>query len=233
MDRRDALRGIGLGTLAAAGGTHGFATEKDAEEVRGRVNTRSEPSQLRITDLRVVNAHNHWIVRLDTNQGLHGYGEVRDGASPTYALMLKSRVLGENPLHVDKVFRKLKQFGFHGRQAGGAVSIEMACWDLAGKAWGVPCWQMLGGKFRDKIRVYADTPGVPRPRRDGEAPQGPHGAGLHVPQDGREHQPAEGRRGRPHVPQGPGHRPVRPVLAEASSPSSPTRSPASASPTRA
>ena len=34
----------------------------------------------------------------------------------------------------------------------------MACWDLAGKAWGVPCWQMLGGKFRDRIRVYADTP---------------------------------------------------------------------------
>ena len=143
MDRRDALRGIGLGTLAGAGGTHGFAAEADAEDVRGRVNTRSEPSQLRITDLRVVNAHNHWIVRLDTNQGLSGYGEVRDGASPTYALMLKSRVLGENPLHVDKVFRKLKQFGFHGRQAGGAVSIEMACWDLAGKAWACPagrCW---------------------------------------------------------------------------------------------
>ena len=152
MDRRDALRGLGLGSRCRDRGARGFATEADAEEVRGRVNTRSEPSQLKITDLRVVNVHGRWIVRLDTNQGLHGYGEVRDGASPTYALMLKSRVLGENPCHVDKIFRKLKQFGFHGRQAGGAVSIEMACWDLAGKAWGVPCWQMLGGKFRDKIR---------------------------------------------------------------------------------
>jgi hypothetical protein len=52
MDRRDALKGLGLGALAASAGVHGFATEADAEAVRGRVNTRSEPSQLRITDLR-------------------------------------------------------------------------------------------------------------------------------------------------------------------------------------
>jgi L-alanine-DL-glutamate epimerase-like enolase superfamily enzyme len=65
---------------------------------------------------------------------------------------------------VDKIFRKLKQFGNHGRQAGGVVAIEMACWDLAGKAWGVPCWQMLGGKFRDRVRMYADTPSGPEGR---------------------------------------------------------------------
>jgi L-alanine-DL-glutamate epimerase-like enolase superfamily enzyme len=159
MDRRDALKGLGLGAVTASVGGPGLAGDADAQEVRARVNTRSEPSLLKITDLRVVGVRGHWIVRLDTNQGLYGYGEVRDGASPTYALMLKSRVLGENPCHVDKLFRKIKQFGFHGRQAGGAVSVEMACWDLAGKAWGVPCWQMLGGKFRDRIRVYADTPG--------------------------------------------------------------------------
>ena len=129
MDRRGALRG--LGGFAAARAASGFATEADAQEVRGRVNTRSEPSQLKITDLRVVGVHGRWIVRLETNQGLHGYGEVRDGASPTYALMLKSRILGENPCHVDKIFRKIKQWGFHARQAGGVVSIEMACWDLA------------------------------------------------------------------------------------------------------
>src|SRR5262249_40390429 len=43
------------------------------------------------------------------------------------------------------------------RQAGGVCGIEMACMDLAGKAWGVPCWQMLGGRFRDRVRLYADT----------------------------------------------------------------------------
>ncbi len=160
MDRRELLKGIGLGAVAATAGeaAHASGAGAGADEVRARVSPRSEPSQLRITDLRVVSVHGHWIVRLDTNQGLQGYGEVRDGASPTYALMLKSRVVGENPCHVDRLFRKIKQFGFHGRQAGGAVSVEMACWDLAGKAWGVPCWQMLGGKFRDRIRVYADTP---------------------------------------------------------------------------
>jgi L-alanine-DL-glutamate epimerase-like enolase superfamily enzyme len=77
--------------------------------------------------------------------------------------MLKSRVVGENPCHVDRIFRKLKQFGGHGRQAGGVVAIEMACWDLAGKAWGVPCWQMLGGKFRERIRLR----GYPSRRRSG------------------------------------------------------------------
>ena len=83
---------------------------------------------------------------------------MRDGASKTYALMLKSRILGENPCNIDKIFRKIKQFGGHA-PAGAAASaaIEMALWDLAGKAYGVPVYQMLGGKFRDKIRCYADT----------------------------------------------------------------------------
>lgn len=161
MNRRAWLKSLSLGAAGSAAGWAGLSTMAEAEEVRGRVNTNSEPSKLKITDLRVVPIHDEmrsYVVRLETNQGLCGYGEVRDGASPTYALMLKSRVVGENPCHVDKIFRKLKQFGGHGRQAGGVVAIEMACWDLAGKAWGVPCWQMLGGKFRDKIRVYADTP---------------------------------------------------------------------------
>jgi L-alanine-DL-glutamate epimerase-like enolase superfamily enzyme len=169
MNRRDWLKSLGAATGAA--GAFGLTTVADAEEVRGRVNTNSEPSKLKITDLRVVpilGQFRSYLVRLDTNQGLSGYGEIRDGASATYALMLKSRVVGENPCHVDKIFRKLKQFGGHGRQAGGVVAIEMACWDLAGKAWGVPCWQMLGGKFRDKVRLYADTPTRRDPQEMGQ-----------------------------------------------------------------
>ncbi len=172
MKRRELLKTLGLGTAAAGlGVAGGLASLADAEEVRARVKTASEPSGLRITDLRVVpmlGAMRSHVIRLDTNQGIHGYGEVRDGASPTYALLLKSRILGENPCHVDKIFRKIKQFGGHGRQAGGVVAIEMACWDLAGKAWGVPCWQMLGGKFRDRIRMYADTTGSANPQVMGQ-----------------------------------------------------------------
>ena len=97
------------------------------------------------------------IIRIDTNQGVYGLGEVRDAASPTYALMLKSRLLGENPLHIDRLFRKIKQFGGPARQAGGVCAVEMALWDIAGKVYNVPAYVMLGGKVRDKIRVYADT----------------------------------------------------------------------------
>ena len=72
--------------------------------------------------------------------------------------MLKSRIVGENPCNVDKLFRKIKQFGHHARQGGGVSGIEMALMDLAGKAYGVPTYMLCGGKFRDEIRVYCDTP---------------------------------------------------------------------------
>lgn len=104
------------------------------------------------------------LIRIDTNiDGLYGLGEVRDGASATYALMLKSRLLGEDPRNVEKLFKKIRQFGYHGRQAGGVCGVEMALWDIAGKAAGVPVWQLLGGKYRDRIRIYADTEMYPDP----------------------------------------------------------------------
>jgi len=162
ISRRSFFKSVGC--TAAGFGAGSFLSEADVEAAVGQVNTNSQPSELKITDMRVANVRRRWIVRLDTNQGLYGYGEVRDGASLTYALMLKSRILGENPCSVDKIFRKIKQFGYHGRQAGGVVSIERACWDLAGRVCGVPSWQMLGGKFRDKIRVYSDTCGSSNPQ---------------------------------------------------------------------
>jgi L-alanine-DL-glutamate epimerase-like enolase superfamily enzyme len=97
------------------------------------------------------------LLKIYTNQGIVGLGEVRDGGSKTSALMLKSRLLGENPCDVDRLFRRIKQFGGHGRQGGGVSAIEIALWDLAGKAYGVPIYQMLGGKFRDRVRLYCDT----------------------------------------------------------------------------
>ena len=127
------------------------------------VNTNSGPSALKISDLRVATIAKPGpspcpIIRIDTNQGVFGLGEVRDMASPTYALFLKSRILGENPLELDKIFRKLKQFGGPARQGGGVSAIEMALWDIAGKVYNAPVYAMLGGgKFRDRIRVYADT----------------------------------------------------------------------------
>lgn len=124
-------------------------------------NQYSSPSELKITDMRFVDITDApkrcTIMKIMTNQGLVGYGEVRDASSKTYALMLKSRIIGENPCNVDKIFHKIKQFGGDSRQGGGVSGIEIALWDLAGKAYGVPLYQMLGGKYRDEVRVYADT----------------------------------------------------------------------------
>ena len=129
------------------------------------VKTASRPAQLRITDMRIVHLRGapfrSIIIRLDTNQGISGYGEVRDGGSKTYALMLKSRIVGENPCDVDKIFRKIKQFGHHARQGGGVCGIEMALMDLAGKAYGVPAYQLAGGRFRDRVLCYCDTDSTP------------------------------------------------------------------------
>jgi len=125
------------------------------------MNRSSCPSELKITDLRFVDIvgapKRCTILRIDTNQGISGFGEVRDASSKTYALMLKSRILGENPCDVDRIFRKIKQFGGPSRQGGGVSGIEIALWDLAGKAYGVPLYQLLGGRFRDRVRVYCDT----------------------------------------------------------------------------
>jgi L-alanine-DL-glutamate epimerase-like enolase superfamily enzyme len=157
FDRREILK-----TSAMALGSALLAGEPLEAYPKG-VNSNSSPSALKITDLRVATIAKPGpspcpIIRIETNQGIYGLGEVRDGASPTFALFLKSRILGENPLQIDKLFRKIKQFGGHARQAGGVCAIEMALWDIAGKVYNVPVYAMLGGgKFRDRIRIYADT----------------------------------------------------------------------------
>jgi L-alanine-DL-glutamate epimerase-like enolase superfamily enzyme len=163
--RRSFLKGAGA--LAA-----GFWADETLEALPQNTNTNSKPSDLKITDLRIAVVTRAPmtcpVIRIDTNQGIYGLGEVRDGASKNYALMLKSKLLGQNPCNVDRLFRRVKQFGNHARQGGGVSGVEMALWDLAGKAYNVPVYQMLGGKFRDKIRCYADTTESPDPKVFGQ-----------------------------------------------------------------
>ena len=129
-------------------------------------NTCSSPKDLRITDMKICYVYQRpgedvWsanpIIRIDTNQGVCGYGEVRDGGSAFYVQMLKRVLIGENPCNIDKIFRRIKQFGGRARQGGGVCAVEIALWDLVGRIYGIPIWQMLGGMFRDKIRIYCDT----------------------------------------------------------------------------
>lgn len=137
------------------------------------IKSDSKPSDLKITDMRIsVIGDGGWrwpIIKIYTNQDIIGLGEVRDGASAKYALMLKSRLIGENPCDVERLFKKIKQFGGHGRLGGGVCGIEMALMDLAGKAHGVPAYMLAGGKYRDQIRVYSDTPSKKDPEEMGKA----------------------------------------------------------------
>ena len=160
--RRSFLRKAGLGGLGL-----GMVVREPIEEQLGyltqSVSRYAAPSDLKITDMRIAQVGNVPIVKIYTNQDIYGLGDVRDGADKRYALMLKSRILGENPCNVERIFKIIKQFGDHGRQGGGVSGVEMALWDLTGKAYNVPLYQLLGGKYRDRVRIYVDTPSARDP----------------------------------------------------------------------
>lgn len=151
---------------------------KSAEEaarlgqIENAIRSASRPSELRITDLRlavVASIYDYPILRLDTNQGVYGLGEVRDAGHVENALQFKHLLVGQNPCNVDMIFRAIKRFGNWGREGGGVSGIEIALWDLVGKVYGVPCYQFLGGKYRDQVRLYADTPAPTEPTPEGYA----------------------------------------------------------------
>jgi len=165
-DRRNFLKKTMLGGISLAG-FRNLSLEDNLAQSTAKVNRASNPSELKITDMRYATVSNgtsftnarNVIIRIDTNQGIYGLGEVRDGGDARYALFLKSRLLGQNPCNVEMLFKNIKQFGNHGRLGGGVSGVEMALWDLAGKAYGVPVWQLLGGRYRDRVRLYSYVPG--------------------------------------------------------------------------
>ena len=131
VNRRSFFKKAGLGGLGL-GLVLNSTIEEQIEHVTSGVNRFSSPSDLKITDMRIAQVGNIPIVKIYTNQGVHGLGDVRDGADKRYALMLKSRILGENPCNVEKIFKIIKQFGGHGRLGGG---VSGSCRDIEqGKA---------------------------------------------------------------------------------------------------
>lgn len=166
--RRDFVKKAALGGISLGAMTN-LPVEDQIEQSTSKVQKNSKPSQLKITDMRYCEiVGRRPIIRIDTNQGIYGLGEVRDGADWRYAMILKSRIIGKNPCNVEMLFRLIKQFGGHARQGGGVCAVEMALWDLTGKAYGVPCWQLLGGRYRDRVRMYAYVPRHDGPRMDVE-----------------------------------------------------------------
>jgi L-alanine-DL-glutamate epimerase-like enolase superfamily enzyme len=168
-DRRNFLKKAALGGIALGGFWH-LSTEDTIAMTTQNVSRASNPSDLKITDLRVAdkggNSLASRIIKIYTNQGIYGIGDIRDGSDQRTALFLKSKIVGLNPCNVEMIFKVIRQFGGHGRMGCGVSAVEMALWDLCGKAMNVPVWQLLGGRYRDKIRIYADTPEDQDPQRE-------------------------------------------------------------------
>ena len=111
---------------------------------------------MKITDLRCAVIGKHPIVRIVTDEGLYGLGEVEftKGYLKPWVLHFKDALIGEDPTDVERVMLKIRQRGSF-KPYGAAVSaIEHALWDIAGKAANVPVYKLLGGKVRDQVRVY-------------------------------------------------------------------------------
>src|SRR6187431_569989 len=124
----------------------------------------SPPTDLKITEVKCGYIRGSLFVKVFTNQDIWGCGEGVDAVPGTYHLVKNfgNRLRGQNPLNVHRLFENIRRSGFfQGAQSGMYVAvlsaIETALWDIAGKALNVPVYQLLGGKFRDKIRVYCDT----------------------------------------------------------------------------
>ncbi len=127
-------------------------------------NVADKTSTIRLTSLRT-----YWVgpivfLRLETNHGVVGWGEVK-GVDPRVSKPLAESIfellLGENPTRIEHLWQKV--YRAHRNIRGGAFLVhtlagfDMALWDITGKLWGVPVYRMLGGPTRDRIRVY-DTP---------------------------------------------------------------------------
>jgi len=111
---------------------------------------------MRITDLKCAILGNAPVVRITTDAGIDGYGQAerfKPYLKP-HVLFDRDLLLGEDPTNVERVMLKIRRMGAF-KPWGSAVSaIEVALWDIAGKAAGLPIYKLLGGKVRDQVRVY-------------------------------------------------------------------------------
>ncbi len=125
---------------------------------------------MRVTDVKTFLVHpgvgkNWLLVKVETDEGIHGWGESytqadRDTAIEAHILAMKRYVIGRDPFAI-KHFTTVMYLDWAGKRGAmdfySALSgIEQALWDIAGKAAGQPVYNLLGGRCRDKIRVYAN-----------------------------------------------------------------------------
>ncbi len=153
---------------AAALGTAVSGERADGQAIRqGGVNRNSSPSQLKITDMRAIRIASNYdypIIKIETNQGVYGLGEVRDAGNEGMALILKPHLVGKNPLQIEPILDSIKNFASQRRFGGGYSAVDIALHDIAGKVYGVPAWRLLGSQYRNRIRCYCDTDSTTSPK---------------------------------------------------------------------
>jgi L-alanine-DL-glutamate epimerase-like enolase superfamily enzyme len=128
---------------------------------------------MKITSIKTAATRGHGMhlwVKVETDAGITGIGECVHGGKQAIAIIqnLAPKLEGRDPFAIDALFEGLRRShvfdgGFAGALITALTGIEIALWDLKGKALNVPVYELLGGKFRDKIRVYADcqvSPGM-------------------------------------------------------------------------
>jgi len=115
---------------------------------------------MKITDIKVIPVDSYLFVKVYTNEGIIGLGESGAWgyleASGSVVETFKRYLIGQDPLRIEHHWQYLYRWThFRGSAIMGALSaIDIALWDIAGKHFGVPCYQLMGGKCRDKARVY-------------------------------------------------------------------------------
>jgi galactonate dehydratase len=147
----------------AGGGLAGLLSLKELSAAVQNASSPYRRPQLKITEVRTAYVRGLH-VRIYSDQGLVGEGEGVDAISGGASIIagFRNALIGQNPLNVDALFERIRTSGiFAGAQAGQFVTalsaVEIALWDLAGKALGLPIYQLLGGKMRDRIRLYCDS----------------------------------------------------------------------------
>jgi len=111
---------------------------------------------MKITDVKSAVIGNNIVIRVVTDKGVDGYSQIESNKDYVRPLIpyFKGMILGSDPTNVEDVLRRMRRAAAFKPWAKVFSSIEMALWDIAGKEAGLPVYKLLGGKVRDKVRVY-------------------------------------------------------------------------------
>jgi L-alanine-DL-glutamate epimerase-like enolase superfamily enzyme len=119
---------------------------------------------VKVTDVRITPPlgpqNRNWVLlRIETNEGIHGLGEWSPHASQTQLDVVRRLLIGNDPMNINTLHHPSQPHSGLCRLGGVGAGVEIALWDIVGKKLDVPLHQLLGGKLRDRVRMYCDCHG--------------------------------------------------------------------------